>query len=173
MTFVSFVTFVSSVRACQASGFRARTLSNLMRARSTAASASRWISTAVGPSVGLVNALPATVRWYARSACCNASSAAAWSLCHSSQRVNRSIASCSDVASALDAEWIARIFAYGVRHPSAFAFGAEYASSFGKARRTEGGDQGIDAAVEHARPPPAGRSAAPAARRFDSVPTQT
>src|SRR4029453_7817640 len=30
------------------------------------------------------------------------------------------------IASALDAEWIARILPYGVRHPSAFAFGAEY-----------------------------------------------
>jgi len=30
---------------------------------------------AVGPSLGLANALPATVRWYARSASCRASSA--------------------------------------------------------------------------------------------------
>src|SRR5439155_23799960 len=65
------------------SGLRARTSSSVTRAASTAARASRCSSIAVGPSIGLANALPAIVRWYARCACCSASSAAVCSDCHS------------------------------------------------------------------------------------------
>src|SRR3954454_22675273 len=44
------------------SGLRARTSSSRTRAASTAASASRCSSIAVGPSLGFANALPAIVR---------------------------------------------------------------------------------------------------------------